>query len=411
VAEGGYRGLGGGFARLATAFGVSSAGDGVRLVALPLLAATFTTNPLLITALVVANRVPWILFALSGGWIADRFGRRAIMVLIDAVRAAIVATFAVCVACGAGSLWLIAIVSFALGVGETIYAAANQGMVPDIVAPDNLVHANGLTSMLQSVASNFVGPACGGFLFSAGRYLPFLVDAVSFVAASALVSTLPVPVRGPAVQAGGMLASIRAGMAWALTRRLVVTLLLVMTVMNLAQAAMQAVLVLYATRTLGLSAMWYGAIMSVAGAGAVLGGLTAPGFAQRFGIQRIMRPAVAVAVPIMAVLWAVRSPWVLGAALFVNSFAGLMVTVLAAVIRQRVVPRELAGRVASVQLFAAIGVALPLGSLLGGAVATAFGVPAVFGFALLVCLALTVGTWSRLAPRRLLADVVAFESA
>jgi MFS family permease len=365
---------------------------------------------LLITLMVVANRLPWIVFALTGGYIADRFSRRATMVLVDAVRGTVVLAFAACVWAGAGGLWLIAIVSFALGIGETVYSAANQGMIPDIVDKDHLIHANGLTTTLQSVSTNFVGPALGGVLFSIERWVPFVVDAVSFFCASALVARIDVPARPVTGGPQGMLASIKQGLTWALTRRLVITLLVVMTVMNLAQAATQAVLVLYVTRTLGLLAAWYGSIMSVSGAGAVLGGLLAPGLAGRVGFHRLMRPAVAVAVPIMAVLWACPNSWVLASALVVNSFCGLMVSVQVAAIRQRVVPHELAGRVASVQMFAAMGVALPVGSFLGGVVASLFGVPAVFGFALILCAGLTVGTWRRLPPRRLLADVTAFEA-
>ena len=392
------------FMKLATALGVSSVGDDVRIVALPLLGAAFTDNPLYISLLVVANRLPWILFTLTSGFLADRFSRKHLMVGVDVVRGVLVAGFAVCVYFRLSSILILYVVAFCLGIGETIFSAANQGMLPDVVDKQDLGGANGTVFTIQSVVSNFLGPALGGFLFSLARWVPFLIDAISFFAAATLVSRI----RGTGGTGGSpnrMMEAIKQGLAWCWTRRVIVALLSVMAVMNLAQSAILSVLVLYVTDDLGLDSTWYGMIIAVAGVGAVLGGVMGPVVERTLGFERVFRLAVALAIPILAVMAVVRSPWALAGALFLNSFIGLLVSVMVATIRQRVVPSALAGRVASVQSFAAMGLALPLGALLGGLIGSAFGLRSVFIFALIICCLLTVLTARVLSPKRLAIDL------
>ena len=392
------------FVKLATALGVSSAGDGVRVVAIPLLGAAFTDNPFFISLLVIANRLPWILFTLTSGFLADRFSRKHLMVGVDLIRGVLVAGFAVSIYYHLSSILTIGIIAFCLGIGETVFSTANQGMVPDVVDKQDLGTANGTLFTLQSVASNFLGPGLGGVLFSVARWVPFLVDAISFFLAATFVSRIRVSgeVNTPPAR---MMDAIKEGLAWCWTRHVIVALLSVMAVMNFAQSAIQSVLVLYVTDDLGLDSSWYGMIVAVAGVGAVLGGAMGPLVERRLGFERVFRLAVLTAVPILAVMVVIRSPWVLAAALFLNSFVGLLVSVMVATIRQRVVPRTLAGRVASVQAFAAMGLALPIGALAGGLIGSAFGLRAVFIFALVVCCLLSLLTARILSPNRLSAEL------
>ena len=394
----------GNFVKLATALGVSSVGDGVRIVALPLLGAAFTDNPFSISLLVVANRLPWILFTLTSGFIADRYSRKHLMVGVDVVRGVLVAGFAVAIVFHLNSILVIGLVAFCLGVGETVFSTANQGMLPDVVGKQDLGTANGTLFTLQSVASNFLGPSLGGVLFSVARWVPFLIDAVSFFTAATLVSRIRSS-GGTSASPGRMMDAIREGLAWCWTRHVIVALLSVMAVMNFAQSAIGSVLVLYVTDDLGLDSSVYGMIIAVAGVGAVLGGVMGPVVERRFGFEAVFRLAVVAAIPILTVMAVVRSPWVLACALFLNSFVGLLVSVMVATIRQRVVPSALAGRVASVQAFAAMGLALPLGALAGGLVASAFGLRSVFIFSLIVCCLLSVLTVHVLSPKRLATDL------
>jgi len=393
------------YIKLASALGVSSAGDGVRIVAIPLLGTAFTSNPLYISLLVVVNRLPWILFTLMSGFIADRFSRKYLMVGVDLVRGLLVLVFAISIYFSVGGIFSISIVAFCLGVGETIFSTANQGMLPDVVNKQDLAKANGTLFTIQSVVSNFLGPALGGVLFSVARWIPFLLDAISFFTAATFVSRIQASDHSRNATSSRMMDAIKEGISWCQHRSVIMALLSVMAVMNFAQSAIQSVLVLYVTNDLSLDPSWYGMIVSIAGIGAVLGGMIGPLVEHYIGFDRIMRLAVLAAIPIIAIVVWAYSPWLLAGALFLNSFIGLLVSVMVATIRQRVVPRSLAGRVASVQAFAAMGLSLPLGALLGGVIAAVFGVRSVFVFSLIVCSLLSILTAHVLSPKRLKAEL------
>ena len=113
--------LGGGlpasFWRLWLASAASNVSDGMFWVALPLLAVTLTDSPVLIAGTVVASRLPWLLFALVAGALADRLDRRRTMVLVDVFRGGLLAALAVATFAGVASLPILYIVAFALIFG------------------------------------------------------------------------------------------------------------------------------------------------------------------------------------------------------------------------------------------------------------------------------------------------------
>ena len=119
---------------------MSNLGDGVTLVAGPLLAATLTRDPRLVAGLAVAQRLPWLLFSLVSGALVDRLDRRRLMVRVDAARCAAVGLLGVAVA--AGVAWLVADrLTAPLAVRE-IFAATPSGRVPRFLArTQRLLHA------------------------------------------------------------------------------------------------------------------------------------------------------------------------------------------------------------------------------------------------------------------------------
>lgn len=125
------------------AFGVSSLGDGMRTAALPLLAVTVTTDPVAVAAIAVFGRLPWILVALFSGAIADRYDRRALMVAVDLCRALVVIGLVAFIISDADHLVLLYAVALLLGIGETLFDTATQGLLPQVVPKENLGKANG----------------------------------------------------------------------------------------------------------------------------------------------------------------------------------------------------------------------------------------------------------------------------
>ena len=181
-----------GFARLWGAAGVSNFGDGVYGTALPLLAATLTRDPLLVSLVSFAEWLPWLLFGLLSGALLDRWDRRRVMWTVDAARFAVVGGLAVVVLAGEASIVLLGIVGFLLGTGQTLVDTGSHSILPALVSrdPERLEQANGRLVGTQVVTQELAGPPVGGFLFSLSAWTPFAVDAVSFAAGSALVASI-----------------------------------------------------------------------------------------------------------------------------------------------------------------------------------------------------------------------------
>jgi MFS family permease len=233
--------LGSRYWRLWWASTISNLGDGIDLAALPLLAAALTRDPRLVAGLAVAARLPWLLFALTAGALVDRVDRRALMVGVNLVRGGLVAVIAVMVATGTTRIWLLYVISFLLGVNETLFDNAAQSLLPSIVAPALLETANGRQQAAEVVANSFAGPPLGGILFSLTASAPFWADSASFVIAAALIATIsgafrPTrPADSDLTPRPSIRADIAEGIRWLHGHRLLRTLAMLLGVANLAR--------------------------------------------------------------------------------------------------------------------------------------------------------------------------------
>ena len=117
------RPLGASFRRVWLAVGISSTGDGMFLTAFPLLAASLTRDAFLIAGVTIASRLPWLVFSLVAGAIADRVDRRRLMVTADVARCVVVGAFGIVVLEHWAQIWLLYVCAFGLGVGETLHAS------------------------------------------------------------------------------------------------------------------------------------------------------------------------------------------------------------------------------------------------------------------------------------------------
>ncbi len=237
------------FGKLWTASTVSFLGDGVTLAAGPLLAASVTRDPILVAGVAVAQQLPWLLFSLPGGALVDRLDRRRVMWISDAVRCAAIGFLGGAVLLDLASLPILYAAFFVLGAATVPFSAASTSILPSVVTREGLAGANGRLFGAQVVAGQMVGPPLGGLLFASSTSLPFLVDAGSFVAASALVLAMDGTFRATGLQEAPrttLRAEISEGFAWLWGHRLLRTLAMALGVMNLTSAATIAVLVLFA---------------------------------------------------------------------------------------------------------------------------------------------------------------------
>jgi len=370
-------GLGGRFWRLLAASGVSNLADGIGRTALPLLAATLTRDPVLISGLYSLAFLPWLLFALPAGALVDRSDRRRAMVLANGVRAAVLAALTVATALDQISIVALYAVAFGLGAAETIYDSAANALLPQVVRPDQLERGNGWLVTGEAVGQIFLGGPLGAGLFVLAAAVPLAVNAGGFAVAALIMVTLAGRYRPGLASTRSVRADIRDGVRWVWRHRLLRGLILAFGLTAGLHAMAMAVLVLYALDTLGLTEAGYGLFLLTGGIGGLIGGLLAPVLSGRLDRIGTLVLAGFVAPLAMLGMGLVTDP--IGAAGLSALGAGAVMVgnVLTMSLRQALIPEHLFGRVQGAWRTLVWG-SLPLGGLAGGLLADATSVATVF---------------------------------
>ena len=373
-------GLGRGFWTLFSASLLANLADGIFQVALPLVAASLTRDPGLVAGVSFASRLPWLVFALVAGALADRFDRRRTMVLVDAGRVLVLTGLVVAVLANVASIWLLYVAAFILGCFETMFDTAASSMLPNVVGKDAVVAANSRLNAIEQTMNSFVGPPIGGFLVAVGVAAAFGTAAAGYLGALLCLATLAGSFRPLRT---GAPASIRSdigdGLRYLFSHRLLRTLAFVVGPMNLASSAVFGVIVLWvvAPGPLGLDGVGFGLLFTSISVGTVVGTILAARFESVLGRANLFVACI-VSLLVSDVVWLlVREPLVLGVILALSSTVGGAFNVVFGSIRQRIVPNHLLGRVMASFRVISWG-SLPLGALLGGIIGQAFGLPAVF---------------------------------
>ncbi len=370
--------MGPGFGRVWLASTGSNLGDGVVLAALPLLAATYTTDPLLIGGLTVTAGLPWLGFSLIAGAFVDRLDRRAVMVVVDLLRAAAVGVLALAVILEIDGLVCVYVVTIVLGIGETLFDTAAQTILPAVVGADDLEAANGRLFAAQVVANQFVGPPLGGFLFAAAIPGPLLLDALTFVVSSALLATLSGHFRAERGEVKTRLrAEIAEGLSFLWNQRAIRSLAIGAAVINFSAAGTAALSVLLATEELGLGAIGYGVLLGGGAIGSVLGSMSSAKVTSMVGRGNALVLSVALIAVSLFLIGIAPSSMVAGVGFGLFGYASDVWNVIAVSHRQRVVPDRLLGRLNAAYRLLAYG-ALPLGALFAGGLARYQGIRASY---------------------------------
>jgi MFS family permease len=387
------------FGTLLAAGGLSNVGDGVTLAAAPLLAASITRDPRAIGAIGAAWSLPWLLFALLSGAIADRRDRRRLMVGADLVRTASLAALAVAVAAGRPSILVLVAVVFVNATAETVFDTAWQSTLPMVVDRGDLPRANGWLQTVEFAGNGLLGPALGGVLFAAAAAAPFAVDAVSFAGSALLLATLPGRFRATAPEppAGDrpgaarptLRADIAEGVRWLLGHRVLRTICWLLAIENMVEMAGLAMLVLLAQDVLGLDARGYGLLLACLAVGGMLGGAVTARLHRRLGDQGSVVGSILLMSAGWALLAATSLPVVAGAAVALYGLAAVWWNVVTISFRQAVVPERLQGRVNSAYRLVSWGT-LSVGAVAGGVVVAQVGLRPLYAGAAAVMLGLAL---------------------
>jgi MFS family permease len=357
---------------------IGDLGTSVSTVVLPLIAVTtLDASPFAVGALGAAAWLPWLLIGLPAGAWVDRLPYRPVLVACDLARVALIGSVPVAAAAGGLRMAQLYAVAFGVGVATVFFQVAYQAYLPTLVDRDDLVEGNAKLQGSQSVAA-VSGPGLGGLLSQVMRPpYALAVDAASYLVSA--VTLLAIRTR-KAPQEPTAREPLRRDVAEGARYVLADPLLRVLTIAPAAGnpffAGVTTLAVLFLVRTVDLQPGVVGLLLAAGGLGSVVGAVLARRIAAAFGTARTVWLSIALTYPAALLIPLTGDGW--RVACFVVGFFVLEVGVLVYNVtviawRQAYVPPRLIGRVVATMRFLLYGT-IPLGGLLGGALAGWIGV-------------------------------------
>ena len=365
------------FNRLAWSNLAAQSAEQVALAAAPIVAVLLLgvgegQSGLLQTALTL----PFVLFAIPAGLLADRISRRRLMAGAEALRATALLAILLLIGLDLLTLPLLALSGFIAVCGTVAYSVAAPALVPSLVSPPLLPAANARIELARTIAFAS-GPALGGVLVGwLGAAPAFGFAAALSVIAVVLLSGIHEPTRIPPPRRHP-LQEIREGASFVWHHALLRPVFVTQFVFNTAWFVMLAVFVPYAVRRFGLSASGIGTVLAMYGAGMVVGALVATRVMRRiaFGTVIGLGPVTGFAAAVvMALTTVIPTPWLAALSFFLLGVGPILWVISTTTLRQSVTPPRLLGRVSAINIMS-YG-ARPLGSALGAVVGGFFGAEA-----------------------------------
>jgi predicted MFS family arabinose efflux permease len=370
------------FRRLAWSNLAAQSAEQIGLAATPLLAViAFGGGAGETGVLQTAQTLPFILFAIPAGVLADRLSRRTVMACAEALRALSLAAVLVLAALGWLNWPLLAALGFLGACGTVAFSVTAPSLVPSLVPSGALAVANARIELARTVAFA-AGPALGGALVGwVGGTPAFAVAAALSVAAVILLAGMrepPRPLRTPSRP----LDDIREGARFMFRHPLLRPIFVTQFVFNTAFFVLQAVFVPYAVRHLGLSATGVGVTLAAYGLGMVVGALVSSHVMRRLpiGIVIAIGPVAGLVAALVMVLtiWAPSAP-LAGLSFFLMGAGPIIWVISTTTLRQTVTPSELLGPVSALNIVA-YG-ARPIGAAIGAVIGGFYGAEACLAVA------------------------------
>ena len=403
------------FRRLWLSLTITSFGAQITNLALPLTAALMLhATPLQMGILVALEALPFALISLHAGVLLDRVRKLPIVIASDVSRGVALLAIPLCAWRGVLTVEVLYAVGFFCGMQNVVGGAAYQVLIAQMAGRDRLVEANAKIT-LGETSSALVGPGiAGGLIQLLTAPFAIAIDGVTFLASALMLRRLRVPNDVvPHVARRSMGAEIREGLALVWNNPTLRSLALVAAAWQVLHHMQVAVLILFATRELGLSAGAIGLAYMAGGLGCVLAASSAERLSQRFGVGA----AIVYGLMLTAFGWQafglIRATGsiatlLLGVGMLLFDFGAVLYAINYLALRQALTPDRLLGRMTATMRFLTVAAA-PLGSLVGGVLATGIGLRHTLWVIGSLGLALTVAAmrWSPVRLHRALPAVAA----
>jgi predicted MFS family arabinose efflux permease len=343
---------------------VSNVGTQVSTLAFPLLILAVTGSPAQAGFVGALRALPYVIFSLPAGALIDRWDRKRTMILCDTGRALSLASIPVALVTGHLTIIQLYLVSLIEGTLFVFFNIAEAACLPRVVPKEQLPAATA-QNMATDGVTTLIGPSLGGALYTAGRLLPFLADAISYAVSVCSLFFIKTKFQKERVASRRSLwIEIREGLAWLWHHPLIRFIAILTGGNNLISSGLVLIIIVLAQRQ-HASAFVIGLIFAIGGIGGVIGAVVAPFFQKRLSFgQAIIGTSwlFALFMPLYAIA---PNPFVLG---LITAAAFIMVPLYNVVqfsYRSALIPDELQGRVNSVFRLIAFG-GQPLGLALTG---------------------------------------------
>jgi MFS family permease len=258
---------------------ISVVGDWVLIVGLPIYILILTHSVLATGAMLIAARIPSLLFGSITGVFVDRWNRKRVMIVADALFA--LWLLPLLLVNSLDRVWIVYLVQFAESSIGQFFAPAENALLPNLVSKEQLVAANSLNSLSNNLA-RLIGPALGGVVAGlSGLPGVVLVDAVSFIIAGLLLlcikGTPAPPQAGAAKTSGNAWAAVWRewldGLRLVRRERVLFILFLGIATISLGEGVFGVLIIVFVNRVLHGGASQFGWLMSAQAIGALLGGV------------------------------------------------------------------------------------------------------------------------------------------
>jgi len=362
------------FHKLAISNLLAQSAEQLTLAAVPIVAVLMLqAGPGQIGVIAAVQSLPFLLFSMPLGLLADSMSRRKLMLLSEILRVLALMVLIAGLLLDQISVTLLATVGFFAAVGTVGFSVSAPSLVPALVNRAHLAKANGRLELARSMA--FAGgPALAGALIAwMGASTSFVLSLMLSLGAVGFLNQIKEPARQAAPDRHPWL-ELKDGAHFVWTHELLRPILFTSVAWNISWFVLQAIYVPYAIRTLGMSSSAVGITLACYGAGMIFGSLMASKIVARitFGNAILLGPFFSVlAAAVMAAthFWPLST--VAGLAYFLFGFGPIIWTITSTTLRQSVTPNTLMGRVTAINIVAGTG-ARPIGALLGGLVGETF---------------------------------------
>lgn len=369
--------LGSTFHKIWSASLASNIADGILKTAAPLLAATLTKDPVIISMLAALVMLPWLLFAIPIGGLIDRMDRRLAIAIANASRLLLGATLTIFVATEAINIGILYLIAFLIGISEVAYDTASQSLLPLVLKKEQLERGNARMEIGAVTVGEFIGAPLSGLMYASAMALPFISGTLAIGAATALILIVPfnymhdmaTKKTKQEIAQTGFWEDIRFGIKYLMGDRVLVRLVLFTATVAFFFSSTGSTVVLFLTQELGVSVASFGLVGTAGAIGAIIGSNLAPRFSTKLGRPRVM--ALALLVSSVLTLAAGLSPnfLVFYILAVLNSLSISVWNILLMSTYHQIIPNELFGRIHGTRRTLVWGL-MPIGAILGGFLAT-----------------------------------------